>query len=162
MNDGSSTLPTTSFPLKWLHLTLHPSFPLKRFNFPSTTLFWTKQQFFHPAHLLLQFIVTLLCLFLLCKPFYQLTYYIWTVRRFDALHSHPLIISPSLYMFHSSYMFHILSCHYDTDISLICLMIADNPYCGHSTDSNYCFITMYYLIALGWYFRYIRTLLVPY
>ena len=112
--------------------------------------------------LMLQFLVTLLYLFLLCKPFYHLTYYIRTVRRFDALHSHPLIIPPSLYMFHLSYMFHILSCHYDTDISLIHLMIADNPYCGHSTDSNYRFITMFYLIAFGRYFRYIRTLLVPY
>ena len=87
--------------------------------------------------ILLQFIVTLLYLFILCNTLHHLTYYIWTVQRFDALHSHPLIITPSLYMFHSSYMFHLLSCHYDTDISLIRLMIADNPYCRHSIDSNY-------------------------
>ena len=46
------------------------------------------------------------CLFLLCITFTQLTYYIWTVRRFNALHSHPLILTPSLYVFHLSYMFH--------------------------------------------------------
>ena len=111
---------------------------------------------------MLRFIVTLLCLSLLCKPFFPLTYYIRTVRRFDALHSHPLIIPPSLYVFHHSYMFHFLSCRYDTDVSMIHLMIADSPYCGHSIDSNHRFITMFYLIALGQYFRYIRTHVVPY
>ena len=104
------------------------------FRFNSTymiSLIYSKWTLNLGKELMLQFIVTLLCLFLLCKPFYHLTYYIWTVRHFDALHSHPLIIPPLFYMFH------ILSCHYDTDISLIRLMIADSPYCGHSYDCNY-------------------------